>query len=372
MRCLAAVLLVLEGAACAEGEPEGPRERPPALVSVAAVESGTVKQRWSYLGRVRAAARAEVAAGAEGTVTRLSVREGAAITKGQTLLEVDPALAAAERDVAGAEVAQTEERLAQARRDLARVSGLSERAVSRAEVERAQSSVTTLEGELKSRQAAERRARAQFLRQLVRAPFDGVVAQRLVDPGDWVDVGTPVLELVSTDAPDILVDVSADLLGALEVGMPVQVAGQDVVAGTVAAFVPVLDPIARTARVRVVADSPPVWLRAGATVSIAFNVAAREGGVVVPRDAVIETQTGARLVKVVDAKAETVTVRVLARATERLLVDGDGLEVGDTVVIRGNERLRPGQPVKVADESSAATPAKTLAAPDASSENRGG
>ncbi|MEM6730375.1 MAG: biotin/lipoyl-binding protein, partial [Myxococcota bacterium] len=70
-------------------------ERPPALVSVATIADETIRQAWSYLGEVRAGARAEVAAGADGAVTRVTVREGDAIRQGQLLLEVDPALAAA-------------------------------------------------------------------------------------------------------------------------------------------------------------------------------------------------------------------------------------------------------------------------------------
>ncbi|MEO1482420.1 MAG: efflux RND transporter periplasmic adaptor subunit [Myxococcota bacterium] len=373
MKCPIPACLLLFPLACASEPEAGPRERPPALVSVSRVEAGTVEQQWSYLGQVRAAARAEVAAGADGAVTLLKIREGASIKKGEVLLEVDPALAAAGRDVARAELAQTEERLAQAERDLARVAGLGERAVSASEVERAESLVTTLKGELRSRQAAERRARAEYLRQLVRAPFDGVVARRLVDPGDWVNVGTPVLELVSTAQPDVIVDVSEELVGSLSVGMPVQLRGRQVLTANVAAFVPVLDPLARTARVRIALSEAPSWLLAGGTVNVTFDVAALEDGVVVPRDAVIESQTGARLVKVVDGKAQAVTVRVLARATERLLVTGEGLAVGDAVVIRGNERLRPGQDVKVADESSAAgAPAGSVAAPGADPESRGG
>lgn len=344
-------------AACDADEPApvSGGESPASLVSVAEVGDGKISQKWSFLGEVRAQARAEVAVGASGAVTKITVREGDRIEKGQLLLEVDPALAAARMDVTAADADQVNERLAQAKRDLERVEGLSERAVSRAEVERARSEVAALSADLASRRAAARQARAEYLRHLVRAPFNGVVARRAVDLGDWVTPGQAVLELVSTGDLDILVNIGPELLRSVEVGDPVTLTGAGTSVANVEAIVPALDPVARTSRVRLSPTEERDWLIPGSTVDVTFEVEAKEGGVVVPRDAVIEAQTGSRLVKVVDGKAQNVPVRVLARSTDALLVLGEGLSVGDEVVVRGNERLRPGQPVRVADESSAAS-----------------
>ncbi|MEO0812396.1 MAG: efflux RND transporter periplasmic adaptor subunit, partial [Myxococcota bacterium] len=342
----------MSGACSAEPEtPSAKKERPAALVSVAPVEDGKISQNWSFLGEVRARARAEVAAGASGAVTRVTVREGDRIKKGQLLLEVDPALAAARTAVAAAELEQVQERLAQAKRDLDRVSALSERAISDADVERARSTVSALESERAARHAQNREANAQYVRHLVRAPFDGVVARRVVDQGDWVNPGVPVLELVSSGEVDVLVSVDQTLLRSVSVGDAVTLNGGSSTGAVVAAVVPALDPVARTARIRLTPSEPQPWLIPGSTVDVTFAVDAEQGGVVVPRDAVIEAQTGARLVKVVDSKAQSVAVRVIARSSNALLVLGDGLSAGDRVVVRGNERLRPGQSVRVADES---------------------
>jgi multidrug efflux pump subunit AcrA (membrane-fusion protein) len=50
----------------------------------------------------------------------------------------------------------------------------------------------------------------------------------------------------------------------------------------------------------------------------------------------------------VDGNAQPIDVTVVATAEAQVLVRGDGLAAGDQVVVRGNERLRPGQPLQVA------------------------
>jgi hypothetical protein len=52
-----------------------------------------------------------------------------------------------------------------------------------------------------------------------------------------------------------------------------------------------------------------------------------------------------RVIRVTDGKAEPVDVKVLVEAGDRVLIAADGLSLGDELIVRGNERLRPGQPV---------------------------
>ena len=71
-------------------------------------------------------------------------------------------------------------------------------------------------------------------------------------------------------------------------------------------------------------------------------------GVIVPIDAVVGTGRRARVVRVdEEARADPVAVEVLAQSGSDALVKGDGLIPGTRVIVRGNERARPGQPVKV-------------------------
>ena len=94
------------------------------------------------------------------------------------------------------------------------------------------------------------------------------------------------------------------------------------------------------------------WLLPGAAIDVVLTIERSEdGALVVPRDALVYGVVGVSVVKVVDQKAVSVPVDVLARGTDSVLVAADGLAPGDSVVTRGNERLIPGQPVSPVPDS---------------------
>ncbi|MCB9651002.1 MAG: efflux RND transporter periplasmic adaptor subunit [Deltaproteobacteria bacterium] len=353
MRRVVLTLPLLLAACPAPDKPAGaaPAAAPPpaAKVRVAPAEARALEDAWRFLGEVRASARASLAAGAAGAVNKVRVRVGDHVTRGQLLVEVDPDLAAARVATAQAQIDAHTEDLAQARREVDRLSGLRANVVPEVERERAQSKVRSLEAQQAALQAALQEAEANLALHRVRAPFDGVVAERRVDPGDWVQAGTPALELVATEDLEIIVDANRALLGHVQPGDPARLLGRGEAEARVDGVVPALDPVSRTLRVRVTPTAPAAWLLPGDSVEVEFKVALTDEGLVVPNDALIVDPTETRVVKVVDGKAAPLKVEVLAKAKGTALVRADELHEGDQVVTRGNERLRAGQPVEVSE-----------------------
>ena len=355
----AILLALLWGAsACAEsaqGEGKSPA-RPLPKVSVAQVREGSFEDAWILSGNVRAAHRAELAAGDEGSVTSATVHEGDAVSRGAVLLEVDPSLAGARYAVAKAEEAAGTELLEQARRELARLVKMGGRlekmgmsSPSDAELERARSAVAEREAQQEALKARRMEAAAILERHRVRAPFDGIVSQRRVDLGDWVSAGAPVLDLVSIGDVDVVVDGPEGLFGRIAPGDQVLLDGQEQVRGKIVGLVPALDPVARTIRVRIKPDKKPPWLLPGASVQVRLTVRATGDGVVVPRDALVQDGKGMQVVVVREGKTESVQVQVLMTSRSDALVTSAALRVGEEVVVRGNERVRSGQAVLVVD-----------------------
>ena len=164
--------------------------------------------------------------------------------------------------------------------------------------------------------------------------------------------GDPIVELVSTGAVEIIVDGSEELFAHVRPGATTTLigpAGTATVAARIAGVVPALDPLTRTMRIRLVPTDSARWMLPGAAVNVEFAIDLGDRGVVVPQDALIDGPTETRIVRVAEDKAEHIQVNVLARAREDALVRGTGLSAGDRVVIRGNERLRPGQQVEVTE-----------------------
>lgn len=334
--------------AAAEGSGGGP---PPALVEVAQGRTGPLRLERTYLGTVRSVARAELAAGADGEVVEVGVREGDRVEAGQVLVRIDPDLARAELRAAQAASRQVRTRRAQATRDAERFEAAGPRTVAQVEIERALSAADALEAQAESSGAEVARARAALSRHRVVAPFAGVIAARRVDPGDWVSPGTPALELVADGRTEVLVRVEPELLADVEVGSEAILArGGRTAAARVAGVVRALDATTRTAQLRLRPVEEASWLLAGAAVDVRFELTHEGDGVVVPRDALVEGVARTRVVKVVDGQAQPVVVEVLERGTEEVRVRGEGLRADDTLVVRGNDRLRPGQPVRVAED----------------------
>jgi membrane fusion protein, multidrug efflux system len=369
---------VLLGCGDAEPSPAAQGEAPPAPVEVATAEAGELVDQWVFVGEVRSLRSAELAVGAAGEIISLAVREGDRVVAGELLVEIDQRRASAQLSAAVSSRRESERELVQARREAERAAKLGASIISSEEIEQQQVRAETLEAR-KRRLAAEiRAAKAQLSEYQLLAPFDGVIAARYADLGQWLDPGETVIELVAVDAVEILVEVRPELAPHVRVGDKVTVtpagglrAVSDAVQrveAEVTGVVPSLDKTTRTFKIRltpIVADPAgpsSIWLLPGAPVQVAFpvtfattSVVSSEAGsasvsaVLVPRDALVLGAVDTRVVVVVDGAAKPVLVEVRAMANDMALITGEGLTPGSVVVTRGNERLRPGQRVRVID-----------------------
>jgi len=366
----AALVAACQDSSAGARGPDGP---PPPLVALAPARGGTLTVDHAYLGEVRALARAVLSAGAEGEVRDVRVREGDRVSAGDLLVRVDPDLAAADVAAAAAARARVAEEAAQAARDAERFAAAGTNAVAATEIERAASQAATLEAERRNRRAQLAAARESRRRHDVRAPFDGVVARRRVDPGAWVSAGDPVVELVADTGVEILVTVPPAVAGRLAVGdgASLRPAGDGDrgpatmgAPATIGGIVPAVDPATRTVTIRIQPNdragagdtddaAPPRRLLPGDTVDAVLTIERNEpGSVVVPRDALVQGAVETRVVRLDDeGRAAFVTVEVLASNADEAMVRGSGLSPGTELVVRGNERLRPEQDVRIAPGS---------------------
>jgi RND family efflux transporter MFP subunit len=346
---LSMVVLGCEGEAPAKSGPNGP---PPARVRVAEVRSGGIEAEWSFLGDVSALQHARLAAGASGEVRRVLVRVGDKVERGDLLVEVDPSIAAARVRAASASKQAGSAELERAQRDAERLGGAGPDIAARAEIEQANSEHKRAGAERGRLKAAEAEARAELGRHRVTAPFEGVVAARRVDPGDWVDPGVEVIELINDRELEVLTSVPPDVARYLSVDdKATLVRKTESVAATVRGIVPALDAESRTVRLRLVPDEPTTWLLPGAAVDVVLTIQrSEEGALVVPRDALVYGIANLQVVKSVEGKAELLPVEILARGRDQVLISAEGLAAGDMVVTRGNERVFPGQPLLVLED----------------------
>jgi RND family efflux transporter MFP subunit len=377
LRAAVIALSGLHGLGCtseSKSDDKGAKGPPPATVRVGEVRSGALVTEWSVLGEVRSQAEAELAAGADGEVQAVHVREGDQVDEGDLLVAVDPSLARARLRAARADRRRVQRELAQAKRDAERFESAGNEAVAAAEIERAASEVERLKAQEEQLAATIEEAQAELRRHRVVAPFPGQIKARSVDPGDWVDPGDPLVTLFTDRDTEIMVAAPLELVDYVHRGDRATLRrGERSVPARVEGTVNALDRTTRTVTLRLVAEDAASWLLPGSTVDAVFQVKRTDpSGVIVPRDALVMGAVGTRVIVPEDGKARPLEIEVVATSAEEALVRGDGLRAGMQVVTRGNERLRPDQPLKVGGSPELDGKAKDAQASDAAEQPTGG
>jgi RND family efflux transporter MFP subunit len=120
--------------------------------------------------------------------------------------------------------------------------------------------------------------------------------------------------------------------------------------GKIDVILPKGDAMTRTFPVRVLFDNSDFAIRAGMEAMATFDLSGRFSALMVPKDAVVTAGDRSLVYRVNDGKAFPVSVTVEGYHDGLAAVAGD-LKVGDMVVIRGNERLMPGQNVVFTKDS---------------------
>ncbi|WP_428269796.1 efflux RND transporter periplasmic adaptor subunit [Haliangium sp.] len=333
-----------------ENAQAGPRPGgKPAPVELETVDTAPFEVSWQFAGRVTPVLSAELAAAVSGHLLTVEVNEGDRVEEGAVLAQLDSSRVRAELAAARAKRKGARHERKLARRQFRRVRKLSFPTISDAERESYQRDVIRLDAAFDVHRAEVRGLEVELAQHTLQAPFAGVVRSVRVSPGAWVNVGEPVMGLVSLDQLEVYVDVSAEIGARIAVGSAATLVGATPVEAEVAGVVGALDEDTETTRVRLLPQERPGWLVAGMTVTVDFtlDVSDRKGAVAVSRDAVVQGPVSARVFKAAGGKAVPVEVEVLATSEERALVRSDALRAGDRIVARGNERLRPGQVLRV-------------------------
>lgn len=209
------------------------------------------------------------------------------------------------------------------------------------------------DADLQASNAAITRAQAQLAiteatlaRLTIIAPFDGVVVQRLAEPGMSVTTATQMFALAARGAEVHLAMRDTDILHvAVGHAAEISVAGGKPLTGRVAAVAVTGDQRAHTLDVKVVADDPTGRLRPGALAEVRLRTAEKSNALIVPSSAVITDGTASRVSTIVDGvvRVSPVTTGLTAHANTEVT---DGLRVGDVIIVRGQNALREGQGVR--------------------------
>jgi len=335
-----------------------------APVGVDAVLAEPLSQTVPVAGRFVARQAGAVAARTEGPITEMTVQIGDRVIAGDVVAVLDVDRLTWRRDLARATAREMEGRLAaakselaKAQAELARMEGIrSSAAFNQARYDDAVQDVAIAEGAAAAAAAVVARERAALklaeddLRHgRLKAPYNGVVSRRHTEAGAYVRVGDPVISLVNQDDLEIEADVPYNRIPGLAPGTVVSLnlADGSEHQAIVRALGAEENPLTRTRLVRFtpVIDGGEIANAVGESLAVWLPLGAPREVVSVHKDAILKRQ-GLSLVYVVTAEniAQIRPVE-LGEAVGPRFVVLDGLAPGEQVVVRGNERLRPGQEV---------------------------
>ena len=339
--------------ACQSGVKSEPEPKPrdkPVHVESALVEEKPVPRTMTVTGTLEADQRTELAANAAGRVMRTFVERGDHVKLGALLAQLDSRGAALSHSEAEANAKQIADQLAAVRADCARYETLRAKgAITQQEYDRQASQCTT---QASSEEAARARL-ADAARVLsdaaIRAPFAGVIGERFVTAGDYVQPSSKVVTLLVDDPLRLRISVPEPAIPYAREGTQVTF---KVLSLPDRQFTAVIKYVGREMRPQTrdmideaIVDNKQRLLLPGTFVSVQLPIGEAPHAIV-PKSAVVEDDSGSTVFVIADKRLEQRAVHTTLALGDALAVS-EGLKKGERVVINPPPNLKDGS--RVAD-----------------------
>ncbi len=353
LSAVAAVVVLSCAAACRRNESAPAATAfPPVPVKVETLKATDIQDASEFVAILRSLHSTTIQPQIDGQITQIYVKSGDRVTAGQPLLQIDPRRQEAAVSSEEAERAAREAAVAYARQQHARASELfAAGAISRQELEQAETAQRTAEAALNSLQAQVRQQQVQLRYYTISAPTAGVVGDIPVRVGNQVTTATLLTTVDQNDTLEVHISVPMERSSALKMGLPVEVLGgdgQQPLATTAISFIsPHVDDQTQTVLVKALVRNPAGALRAAQFVR-ARIVWKTAPGLLVP---VVSVQriSGQYFVFVAEDAHGKLVARQRAIKVGPIVGDSysvlDGLKANDRVVVSGTQRLADGAPI---------------------------
>ena len=331
---------LLPAVAAAQGGP------PPANVRVAEAQMNNVAPSIQIPGTVVSRNDARIAAEVGGRLTWVA-EIGTSIAAGEPMAKIDDAELRLQRDEFRGVLASEQSRRGFLEREADRLRRLAaENNAAKSRLDEVQSDLDAATNDISVARARLAQIELQLERTEVRAPFAGLVTERLRTPGEHTNAGDEIVRLVDPDNLEVVARAPLSSLAFVAAGTEMQFHSErHADTGTIRALVPFGDSRSHMFELRLSIPSSP-W-RVGENLRLSVPTGSPTEVLAVPRDALVLRREGATVFRINEAgTAEQVNVVPGIGSGDLVAITGR-LSAGDRVVIRGAERLRPGQTVNI-------------------------
>lgn len=334
------------GLAAGCGRPPAGGGGPPSDFSVSAVvapaSSETIEISVQLVGSLKARESVDIVSEVSGTVAEILFTDGQVVKENQLLIRLDDAKLKARLAEAKARLALAETNFKRSK-DLLKSQTISQQEYDQAksEFEVADSSFRLIEEELGDAE--------------IKAPFAGVVGERLVSPGAYLSAGQAITRLVQMDSLEAEFRIPEIYLRQIKHGQKIEMQSVALpgieILGEVFFVSPLVDENSRTVLVKALVPNDSMQLKPGLFGKLNLVLEERAGAIMIPEASVRYAGDQASVV-VMDAngKAEFRNVTVGQRYPGRVEIS-EGLSEGERVVVEGYQKMGPGTGIMISPAS---------------------
>ena len=323
-------------AACQETvEPSSSPAPPPISVQTLTLEARHLPRTISAVGGLESPQTTQVTADRSGKIVFLDIPEGQEVRQGHVLARIDAAEAQAAVDVAQA-------RYQNAQATLERLTTLPPKARSQQALDNAQAAVRTTGGELDE-------ATTILRKMTIRAPFTGRLGLRQVSLGAYLEPGDAVVRITQVHPLHLVFSLPQHAVPDLKTGQRIRgVAGQCTsrFTATLSVIDPFLDPNTRSVTVQAVVPNEERTLLPGMAAALRLEVANLSDAISIPLEAIIRQGTKRLVYTLQEENLVTSRQVQLGQFALQQVEVLSGLKPGDTIIVAGHQKLRPGARVR--------------------------
>ena len=320
-------------------------QTPLAPVRIAAAELKQMSPSVSVSGQVQSHSTASLSASVEGNLAWIA-DVGTVVKQGQVVARLDTAQLSLQRAELGARVTRAQIALKQAQHEFERLSAAGD-AITREQLDLQENTRDLARSDLEIAKATQHELEERLSRMEFRAPFNGVVVERVKRAGEYAAIGDVVARLAGNGGLEIHLFLPLRHVRAVRPGGEVTVHVDGITTrAPVKAIVPVGDALSQSFEVVLDAQRIEPLPAVGALVHAELPLGSPQQLLAVPRDALIIRAEGMTVFRIRNEKAERIAVKPGIADGDWIAVDGL-LTPGDSVVVRGGESLHDQDKVQI-------------------------
>lgn len=334
-------LVMLTGCGAKDATVDQPQEEKAVLVETGKVVKGNISSISTVNGKIAADMEVSIIPKMGGKVSEANFQVGDRVHKGDVLVRFESTELQAQLEQARAGLAMSKANYENAKANLERMKSLFDQgAVSQQQLEAAQTAVAT--GSTDSAAAAVQLMEAQLANTVIKSPVGGIVASRTVEVGEMAGQ-MPVMTIVDIEKVKVETDVTESAVNKLKVGQKVDVlvsaVGEKPFVGTIDTISPAADSLSNTFPLAIRIENSEHKLKPGMFAEIKLALETKNGVLVLPKQAVIDSgdKKYAYVVENNKAMQKDITTGVEDDLRFEVL---SGLKEGELIVLTGQNKLQ--------------------------------